>query len=88
MVAHGVLPLGTDGCGMAPMLVVTGAERGKVWLFTEVGIGPDTMQSGDALAQSHPFLDWLESRIEAFAAGESKFRNPPKWPEPWWTYVP
>ena len=87
MVDHGVLPLGTDGCGMVPMLIVTGTGRGMVWLFTDVGIGPDTMRGDDASPQSFFFLDWLGSRIEAFAADENKFRNPPKWPAPWWTYV-
>jgi len=83
MVDHGALPLGTDGCGMVPMLIVTGAKRGEVWLFTDAGIGPDTMHAPSPL-----FLDWLEARIEAFAAGEGKFRNPPRWPEPWWSYLP
>jgi len=87
MVDHGVLPLGTDGCGMVPMLVVTGAKRGEIWLFTDVGIGPDTMHGSGARPSSAFFLDWLQARIEAFAADENKFRNPPGCPDPWWTYV-
>jgi len=87
MVGHGVLHLGTDGCGMVPMLIVTGARRGEVWAFTDVGIGPDTTQYDETSLRSCLFLDWVESRIEPFSADAKKDRNPPKWREPWWTYV-
>ncbi|MFJ8431394.1 SMI1/KNR4 family protein [Kitasatospora sp. NPDC094019] len=43
---HGSLVLGTDGCGMYWHLVVTGPQRGHVWLVDEngalpFGTGPD-----------------------------------------------
>ncbi|MGW6856590.1 SMI1/KNR4 family protein [Streptomyces xanthophaeus] len=37
---HGSVVLGTDGCGMNWHLVVTGAERGRVWLVTGEGALP------------------------------------------------
>ncbi|MFJ8042368.1 SMI1/KNR4 family protein [Kitasatospora sp. NPDC096147] len=46
---HGSLLLGTDGCGMYWHLVVTGPQRGHVWLVTESGALP----FGDATAD-HP----------------------------------
>ena len=72
---------------MVPMLIVTGARRGEVWAFTDVGIGPDTTQYDETSLRSCLFLDWVESRIEPFSADAKKDRNPPKWREPWWTYV-
>ncbi|MFF5874810.1 MULTISPECIES: SMI1/KNR4 family protein [Streptomyces] len=37
---HGSLLLGTDGCGMYWHLIVTGCERGHVWLIDENGAIP------------------------------------------------
>jgi hypothetical protein len=36
----GVLNLGTDGCGLYHMLVVTGRERGHMWEVADVGAFP------------------------------------------------
>ncbi|MFE1319788.1 SMI1/KNR4 family protein [Kitasatospora phosalacinea] len=37
---HGPIVLGTDGCGMYWLLVVTGPHRGRVWCVTDVGATP------------------------------------------------
>ncbi|MFE6225561.1 hypothetical protein [Streptomyces sp. NPDC057854] len=37
---HGSLLLGTDGCGMDWHLIVTGPQRGHVWLIDEIGAIP------------------------------------------------
>jgi hypothetical protein len=49
---HGRLHLGTDGCGMYWILIVTGPERGQVWLTADVGIQP--------CAPRRDFLSWYE----------------------------
>jgi len=80
--AHGLLWLGTDGCALHPSLIVTGERRGEIWDFADVG-----------LARAEPggssFLDWLEHRIDAFAADKNaqSFRNKSRFPQPWWSYV-
>jgi hypothetical protein len=79
MVKHGTLTLGTDGCGLYPMLVVTGAKRGEVWSRCGEGVAPE---DGGA-----SFLDWLDHRIGALEAKQTFRRNPRKFPRPWWTYV-
>ncbi|WP_416969156.1 SMI1/KNR4 family protein [Streptomyces sp. 4F14] len=56
----GSLNLGTDGCGMDWHLVVTGPERGRVWLVTGEGAMP---HSGPG------FADW----VRQWAAGEEWF---------------
>ncbi len=38
---HGVLYLGTDGCGEDWRLVVTGEQRGQLWNCSEVVVGKD-----------------------------------------------
>lgn len=45
----GFLPLGTDGCGAFYGLVVTGPERGNVWLIDSNGV----FRQGE-------FIEWLE----------------------------
>ncbi|GAQ57092.1 SMI1/KNR4 family protein [Streptomyces acidiscabies] len=58
---HGSLNLGTDGCGMDWHLVVTGPQRGRVWLVTGEG----------AMPHSRPgFADW----VRQWAAGEEWFQ--------------
>ncbi|MET8978658.1 SMI1/KNR4 family protein [Streptomyces sp. NPDC004539] len=60
-VAHdGSLNLGTDGCGMDWHLVVTGPQRGRVWLVTGEGAMP---YGGPG------FGDW----VRRWAAGEEWF---------------
>lgn len=49
---HGTLMLGTEGCGEYAVLVVTGPQRGRVWIIADVGITPD-----DA---GRDFLTWYE----------------------------
>jgi hypothetical protein len=39
-VAYGSLCLGTSGCGQNWHLIITGPDRGKIWLFTGEGIMP------------------------------------------------
>lgn len=39
-VERGALVLGTDGCGLYFLLIVSGAERGKIWLYADVGVTP------------------------------------------------
>lgn len=48
----GSLYLGTDGCGMDWMLIVSGKERGQIWQFTDVGIQP--------CAPKRVFFSWYE----------------------------
>jgi hypothetical protein len=55
---HGLLPLGTEGCGEDWMLVVTGADRGRVWNVGDLGISP-CEPPRDFLGW---FEDWLEGR--------------------------
>jgi hypothetical protein len=49
---QGSLYLGTDGCGMDWMLIISGKERGQIWHFTDVGIQP--------CAPRRDFLSWYE----------------------------
>jgi len=49
---HGHLYLGTDGCAMDWILVVTGPERGKVWNRADVGAQP--------CVPARDFLSWYE----------------------------
>jgi hypothetical protein len=87
MVEHGVLALGDDGCGMSPLLIVTGAKRGEVWARTDVGIAPDEVRWADRDPASVRLLDWLEYRIEGFRRRKDGPRNRPRWPQPWWSYI-
>ncbi|MEX3107004.1 SMI1/KNR4 family protein [Streptomyces niveiscabiei] len=62
VVHHGSLNLGTDGCGMDWHLVVTGPQRGRVWLITGEG----------AMPHSRPgFIDW----VRQWVAGEEWFQE-------------
>ena len=49
---HGALVLGTDGCGIDWVLIVTGTERGQVWQICEQGVQP--------CAPKRAFLSWYE----------------------------
>ena len=49
---HGHLFLGTDGCAMDWILIVAGAERGKIWNRADVGAQP--------CAPSRDFASWYE----------------------------
>lgn len=51
-VGSGALVLGTDGCGLYSLLVVTGDERGKIWTLADVGVAP--------VDPPADFLSWYE----------------------------
>lgn len=62
---HGRLYLGTDGCGIDYVLVVSGKPRGQVWMHTD-----------GALIAPRPPLDflawyerWLDGELEAHFGG-------------------
>lgn len=56
---HGSLLLGTDGCGMDWHLIVTGPERGHVWLITENGAIPFGTRPNTSLMPGTPgFAGW------------------------------
>ncbi|MGW2211080.1 SMI1/KNR4 family protein [Streptomyces sp. NPDC001781] len=63
---HGSLLLGTDGCGMYWALVVTGQQRGHVWMIDENGAIP----FGTSLMPGTPgFTGW----VTHWAEGRSWF---------------
>ncbi|MGA5319985.1 SMI1/KNR4 family protein [Streptomyces seoulensis] len=63
---HGSLLLGTDGCGMYWALIVTGPQRGQVWLIDENGAIP----FGTSLMPGTPgFTGW----VSHWAEGRSWF---------------
>jgi hypothetical protein len=55
-VFHGGTYLGTDGCGQEWHLIVTGPERGNIWLICGEGIAP-TRPRRDFLTW---YTDWLD----------------------------
>ncbi|MGW3595224.1 SMI1/KNR4 family protein [Streptomyces sp. NPDC005167] len=56
---HGSLLLGTDGCGMYWHLIVTGPQRGHVWLIAGEGALPFGTQSPNAPMSGVPgFTGW------------------------------
>jgi hypothetical protein len=56
---HGSLNLGTDGCGMDWHLVVTGPQRGHMWLVTGEGAMPHGAEFGGTTARAG-FAGWVE----------------------------
>jgi SMI1 / KNR4 family (SUKH-1) len=52
LVDQGTLILGTDGCGQYWMLVVTGPDRGAIWMLADVGVQP--------CCPRLDFLGWFE----------------------------
>lgn len=56
LVDCGSIYLGNDGCGMYWHLIVTGPDRGRVWLLTGEGIAP-TRPKRD-------FLEWYEAWLD------------------------
>ncbi|MGX1950740.1 SMI1/KNR4 family protein [Streptomyces anulatus] len=57
---HGSLVLGTDGCGMYWHLIVTGPQRGHVWLIDENGAIPFGTRSDASLMPGVPgFAGWV-----------------------------
>lgn len=55
-VEHGSLCLGTEGCGMYWHLIVTGPDRGRVWLLSGEGIQPTTPK--------RDFMRWYEDWLD------------------------
>lgn len=53
---YGCLFLGEEGCGVDWLLVVTGPERGNVWLVCPTGIAPHRPRLD--------FLDWYEGWLD------------------------
>ncbi|MFH9264124.1 SMI1/KNR4 family protein [Streptomyces sp. NPDC017546] len=67
---HGSLVLGTDGCGMYWHLIVTGPQRGHVWLIDENGAIPFGTRSDASLMPGVPgFAGW----VTTWAQGRSWF---------------
>jgi hypothetical protein len=55
-VEDGTVHLGTDGCAQYWLLVVSGPERGNVWMLADVGITPTTPK--------RDFLQWFEDWLD------------------------
>ncbi|MBT1103183.1 MULTISPECIES: SMI1/KNR4 family protein [Streptomyces] len=69
---HGSLVLGTDGCGMYWHLIVTGPQRGQVWLIDENGAIPFGTRSAASLMPGVPgFAGW----VTHWAQGHSWFAD-------------
>ncbi|MEV7112234.1 SMI1/KNR4 family protein [Streptomyces anulatus] len=69
---HGSLVLGTDGCGMYWHLIVTGPQRGHVWLIDENGAIPFGTRSDASLMPGVPgFAGW----VAHWAQGRSWFAD-------------
>ncbi|EHM29913.1 MULTISPECIES: SMI1/KNR4 family protein [Streptomyces] len=69
---HGSLVLGTDGCGMYWHLIVTGPQRGHVWLIDENGAIPFGTRSDASLMPGVPgFAGW----VTHWARGRSWFAD-------------
>jgi hypothetical protein len=57
--APGVIALSDDGCGWTTYLVVTGQQRGNVWVGGELGYCPRYFMRGRTSVQ-HTFLSWYQ----------------------------
>lgn len=69
---HGSLVLGTDGCGMYWHLIVTGPQRGHVWLIDENGAIPfGTRSDASAMPGVPGFAGW----VTRWAQGRSWFAD-------------
>ncbi|MFF3013389.1 SMI1/KNR4 family protein [Streptomyces sp. NPDC057939] len=69
---HGSIVLGTDGCAMNWHLVVTGPQRGHVWLITDVGAAPLGEGFGFGSTTTAPgFAGW----VGHWAAGRTWFED-------------
>ncbi|HZN37118.1 MAG TPA: SMI1/KNR4 family protein, partial [Pirellulaceae bacterium] len=62
-VGDGSIHLGTDGCGQYWLLIISGPERGNVWMLADVGMGP-TVPKRDFLQW---YEDWLDGVREWWA---------------------
>ncbi|MEV1069520.1 SMI1/KNR4 family protein [Streptomyces sp. NPDC050263] len=59
VVNHGSIVLGTDGCAMNWHLVVTGPQRGHIWMVTGEGAVPFGPESG-ATTSEPGFAGWVK----------------------------
>lgn len=59
----GSLVLGTDGCGMYWHLIVTGPQRGHVWLISGEGAQPFGAEFGNTTSRSG-FGGWVQHWVE------------------------
>ncbi|WP_432114607.1 SMI1/KNR4 family protein [Streptomyces sp. S1] len=72
---HGSLLLGTDGCGMYWHLVVTGPQRGHVWLIDEYGAMPfGTSPNASPMPGTPGFTGW----VTHWTQGRSWFAGTPE----------
>jgi hypothetical protein len=55
-VNHGCIYIGNDGCGMYWLLIVTGAERGNMWMICGEGMQPTSPK--------RDFLTWFEEWLD------------------------
>ncbi|MEV7793559.1 SMI1/KNR4 family protein [Streptomyces sp. NPDC087512] len=71
---HGSLLLGTDGCAMDWHLIVTGPQRGHVWLIDEFGATPFGTSPDASVMPGNPgFTGW----VTHWAQGRSWFADTP-----------
>ncbi|MEJ2396425.1 MAG: SMI1/KNR4 family protein [Candidatus Thiodiazotropha sp.] len=56
----GCLVLGTDGCGMFWLLIVTGESRGQIWQTSDVGLQPCLPN----LTFTQWYKNWLEGNTD------------------------
>jgi len=56
IIGNGNIELIDIGCCQTWNIIITGKERGNMWLFTDVGIGPSTQKPG--------FLSWYECYLD------------------------
>ncbi|MFE6828526.1 SMI1/KNR4 family protein [Streptomyces sp. NPDC057690] len=70
-VHHGSVVLGTDGCGMNWHLVVTGPQRGRIWMVTDESAMPFDAESGRTTC-APGFAAW----VAHWAAGKQWFDAP------------
>ncbi|MDX3456128.1 SMI1/KNR4 family protein [Streptomyces sp. ME02-8801-2C] len=60
---HGSIVLGTEGCAMNWHLIVTGPQRGNVWMISDVGAVPFGAQFGFTTAEPG-FAGWVHHWAE------------------------
>ncbi|MEU2655141.1 SMI1/KNR4 family protein [Streptomyces sp. NPDC007325] len=70
---HGSVLLGTDGCAMNWHLIVTGPQRGHVWLTDENGAVPFGTPPGSLMPGAPGFTGW----VTHWAQGRPWFADTP-----------
>ena len=67
----GAFPISHQGCAYRNLLVVTGPERGRVWLdgrAGDQGIGPEQDPEGNGLTFEAWYLRWLDEALASVGA--------------------